>query len=97
MNLMEHLNSFLSGPTSSIPAPAPSCVDDLSTYIDQMFVCVSIAIGWSLLPGADCCSVSWDFRKAHSATKSASAWAFIDVFGHNSKPYSLSSMFHLTI
>ena len=97
VNLMEHLNFSLSGYMSSIPAPTPSCADDPSTYTDQIFVSLSVTTCWPSISGIDYCPVSWNFWKEHSATKFASAWAFINFLGWNSKLYSLSLMLHLTI
>ena len=31
-----------------MPAPAPSCADDPSTYTDQMSACLSTSTDWSL-------------------------------------------------
>ena len=53
VNLMEHLNSSLSGPMSRILAPTPFYVDDPSTYTDQMSACLSASIDWSLSIGTD--------------------------------------------
>ena len=46
---MEHLNSSLSGLTSSIPASAPYCADDPSTYTDQISVYLFPPVGHCLL------------------------------------------------
>ena len=71
----EYLNSSLFRPISRIPALAPSCADDPSTYTNQTFDSWPNIFWQTLFFVTNCCPWFWFWNlwKEHSVTKSVRA------------------------